>query len=158
MGFFLISFELAKIQMQDFAVCFVTIYYCLQKMARKFVSNVQVGDNWSSTSNMFCHIFFQDTVEHDFINDEQQQRACLECSRSWVQAEIGSNQDYKMGICCFSAKHTALRRKSKNLLAQNQDNVSERGDMSIHRFVSVSQHYNIPFKHVGLVHHYLIQN
>jgi hypothetical protein len=27
MGFYLISFELVKIQMYDFAVCFVTIYY-----------------------------------------------------------------------------------------------------------------------------------
>jgi len=31
-------------------------------------------------------------------------------------------------ICCFSA---ALRRKSKDWLARNQDNVSEMGDMSI---------------------------
>jgi hypothetical protein len=52
MGFYLISFELVKIQMYDFAVCFVTIYYCrLQKMARIFhsralASNVQVGNNW----------------------------------------------------------------------------------------------------------------
>jgi hypothetical protein len=34
-------------------------------------------------------------------------------------------KDYKIGICCFSAKHTALRRKSKDWLARNQDNVSE---------------------------------
>ena len=40
-------------------------------------------------------------------------------------------KDYKIGICCFSAKHAALRRKSKDWLARNQDNVSERGDMSI---------------------------
>ena len=32
-------------------------------------------------------------------------------------------KDYKIGICCFSAKHAALRRKS--WLARNQDNVSE---------------------------------
>jgi hypothetical protein len=32
---------------------------------------------------------------------------------------------------CFSAKHTALRRKSKEWLARNQDNVSEWDDMSI---------------------------
>ena len=32
---------------------------------------------------------------------------------------------YKIGICCFSAKHAALRRKSKDWLARNQDNVSE---------------------------------
>ena len=40
-------------------------------------------------------------------------------------------KDYKIGICCFSAKHAALRRKSKDWLARNQDNVSESGDMSI---------------------------
>jgi hypothetical protein len=33
--------------------------------------------------------------------------------------------DYKIGICCFSDKHAALRRKSKDWLAWNQDNVSE---------------------------------
>jgi hypothetical protein len=32
---------------------------------------------------------------------------------------------YKIGICCFSAKHAALRRKSKDWLARNQNNVSE---------------------------------
>jgi hypothetical protein len=47
--------------------------------------------------------------------------------------ELGSGQtkDYKIGICCFSAKHAALGRKSKDLLARDQDNVSEWGDMSI---------------------------
>ena len=40
-------------------------------------------------------------------------------------------KDYKIGICCFPAKHTALRRKNKDWLALNQDNVSEWGDMSI---------------------------
>jgi hypothetical protein len=33
--------------------------------------------------------------------------------------------DYEIDICCFSAKHAALRRKSEDLLAQNQTNVSE---------------------------------
>ena len=47
-------------------------------------------------------------------------------------------KDYAIGICCFSAKHAALRRKSKDWLAQNQDNVSEWGDMSIRRLISVS--------------------
>jgi len=37
----------------------------------------------------------------------------------------GQTKDYKIGICCFSAKHTALRRKNKEVLAENQDNVSE---------------------------------
>ena len=50
----------------------------------------------------------------------------------------GQTKDYEIGICCFSAKHAALRRKSKDGLAQNQDNVSEWGDMSIRRLISVS--------------------
>ena len=29
------------------------------------------------------------------------------------------------GICCFSPKHAALRRKSKDWLNRNQNNVSE---------------------------------
>jgi len=32
----------------------------------------------------------------------------------------------------FSAKHAVLRRKSKDLLARNQDNVSKWGNMSIY--------------------------
>jgi hypothetical protein len=39
--------------------------------------------------------------------------------------------ELKTGICCFSTKHAALRRKSKDWLARNQDNESEWGDMSI---------------------------
>jgi hypothetical protein len=37
----------------------------------------------------------------------------------------GQTKDYKVDICCFSAKHVALRRKCKEWLAQNQNNVSE---------------------------------
>ena len=47
--------------------------------------------------------------------------------KSWLDQP----KDYKIGICCFSAKHIASRRKNKDRLAQNQDNVSEWGDMSI---------------------------
>jgi hypothetical protein len=39
----------------------------------------------------------------------------------------GQTKDYEIGICCFSAKHAALRRKSKDWLARNQDNVSRVG-------------------------------
>jgi len=42
----------------------------------------------------------------------------------------GQTKDYKIGICCFSAKHAALRRKSKDWLARNQNNVSEWNFMS----------------------------
>jgi hypothetical protein len=43
----------------------------------------------------------------------------------------GQTNDYKIDVCCFSAKYAALRRKSKDWFVRNQDNVSEWGDMSI---------------------------
>jgi hypothetical protein len=47
------------------------------------------------------------------------------------------DKEYKIGICYFSAKHTALRRKNKDWLSRNQDNVSE--------------HHTNPTKRVDLV-------
>ena len=41
-------------------------------------------------------------------------------------------KDHNVGICHFSAKHVALRRKSKDWLARNQNIVSEWSDMSTH--------------------------
>jgi hypothetical protein len=46
------------------------------------------------------------------------------------ESRSGQTKDYKIGICCFSAKHTALRRKSKDWLVRNQNSVSEWSDMS----------------------------
>ena len=40
------------------------------------------------------------------------------------EPRLGQTKDYKIGICCFSAKHAALKRKSKDWLARNQSNVS----------------------------------
>ena len=42
----------------------------------------------------------------------------------------GQIKDYEIGICCFSAKHAVLKRKSQDWLDRNQDNVSEWSDMS----------------------------
>jgi hypothetical protein len=43
----------------------------------------------------------------------------------------GQAKEYKIGICCLSAKNAAFRRKSKDWFARNQDNVLEWGDMSL---------------------------
>ena len=43
--------------------------------------------------------------------------------------------DYKMSICCFSAKNSTSRNKSRDWLAQNQSNASEWSDMSTHRLL-----------------------
>jgi hypothetical protein len=33
-------------------------------------------------------------------------------------------KNYKIGICCFSARDVALKKKNKDWLARNQDNES----------------------------------
>ena len=47
------------------------------------------------------------------------------------EPQSGQTKDCEIGICCFFAKHTALRRKSKEWLARNQNNVSEWSNMSV---------------------------
>jgi hypothetical protein len=58
---------------------------------------------------------------------------------SWIdhgfKFRSGQTKDYKIGICCDSPTRAALRRKSKDWLARNQDNVSEWGDMSVRRLL-----------------------
>ena len=46
-----------------------------------------------------------------------------------IELRSGQTKDYAIGICL--SKYAALRRKIKERLARNQDNVSEWGDMSI---------------------------
>ena len=65
-----------------------------------------------------------------------------------LEPRSGQTKDYNIGICCFSAKHAALRRKSKDWLAQNQDNVFEWGDKSIRGLLL---HYKNRTKTISLV-------
>ena len=53
-----------------------------------------------------------------------------------IEPRSGQTKDYTIGLCCFSAKHTVLRRKSKDWLTRNQDNVSEWGVMSTRGLLS----------------------
>ena len=46
------------------------------------------------------------------------------------ESRSGQTKYYKIGICCFSAIHAALRKKSKDWLARNHNNVSGWSDMS----------------------------
>jgi hypothetical protein len=50
---------------------------------------------------------------------------------SGFKPRSGQTKDFQIGIYCFSAKHAAVRRKKKDWLAPNQDNVSEWSDMYI---------------------------
>jgi hypothetical protein len=53
----------------------------------------------------------------------------------WSVPRSGQTKDCKIGICCFSAKHAALRRKNTNWLARNQDKVSRVGRHVYPRYV-----------------------
>ena len=55
----------------------------------------------------------------------------------------GQTKDYKIGICCFSAKQPALRRKSKDWSARNQNNVSQLGNMSPRTVIQWASTINI---------------
>ena len=39
--------------------------------------------------------------------------------------QSGQTMDYEIGICCVTANHSVLRRKSKDWLLWNRDNVSQ---------------------------------
>jgi hypothetical protein len=39
--------------------------------------------------------------------------------------KLGQTKNYKIAICCFSARHAVLMRRSKYWLARNQNNGSE---------------------------------
>jgi len=54
----------------------------------------------------------------------------------WLEHRSSQTKHYKIGICCFSAKHKSLRRTSKEWLGRDQDNVPELSDMSILCYVS----------------------
>jgi hypothetical protein len=82
-----------------------------------------------------------------------------------IEPRPGQTKDYKIGICCFSTKHAPLRRKSKDWLALNQNNVSEwRTCLPADCYFSeLALHflYKNPTQHVGLVqsgpHHHFIE-
>jgi hypothetical protein len=59
-----------------------------------------------------------------------------------MESRSSKTKDYQIVICCFSAKYAALRSKSKDLLAQNHDNVSEWSNMST-RGVLFQNHDNV---------------
>ena len=75
--------------------------------------------------------FHENTIDH-FINKYEMNMFISLLWRDHIGGVMGDQvkHDYKIGICCFSAKSVEIRRKSKDLLARNQDNVSKWSNMS----------------------------
>ena len=113
---------LVKVRMQQTLI--VKIFYKQKMSPRRFK---QVFFNRTFLLRLWCSCKI---YPHRWCNG---QRVHLECGRSCQNKTIKSEfesrsdqtKDYTIGICCFSAKYAALRRKSKDWLAQNQDNLSE---------------------------------
>ena len=78
-------------------------------------------------------IFLNETKNHNppfKLNDRSLSVLASSAVDREFEPQSGLTKDYKIGICCFSAKHAALRRKNKNWFARNQNNMSEWSDMS----------------------------
>jgi hypothetical protein len=72
----------------------------------------------------YCCLYFnEDKILQLSLNSTYRwcngKRACFDCGRSWVRARPGQTRDYKICICCFSAKHIALRSKNNDWLSWN---------------------------------------
>jgi hypothetical protein len=83
----------------------------------------------------YIQYLFNDRNAHNRISGVMVSLLALSALDSGFEPQSGQTKDYKIGICCFSAKHAALRRKSKDWLARNLNNVSEWSDMSIRRLL-----------------------
>ena len=61
------------------------------------------------------------------LNEPHRWRNMVDCG---IEPRSGKTKDCTICICCLSAKHESLRRKSKDWLDRNQNNVSDWNDMS----------------------------
>jgi hypothetical protein len=92
-----------------YIISYYILYIFLQYTCTCIVYSLSI---WNRTSGVMIRMLASSAVDREF------------------EHRSGQSKDYKIGICCFSAKHTAFRRKSKDWLAPNQNNVSELTDMS----------------------------
>ena len=75
------------------------------------------------------------------------------------ESRSGQTKDYQLVFVAYNAKHAELRRKSKDWLPRNQDNVSEWSDMYIRGLLFPLANTIKKPKRVGLEksgHHHLI--
>jgi hypothetical protein len=115
-------------------------WFHLYQLTQSYVSSDQVFD--LEFYNIYQNFFFQlrfigdlYIISFNRISGVMVSMLASSAVDRGFQSRLGQTKDYKIGICCFSAKHAALKRKSKNWLARNNINVSEWSDMSTHRLL-----------------------
>ena len=84
---------------------------------------------------VIVNVLASGAVDHGFIGGVIVNVLASSAVDHGFKPRLGQAKDYKIGIACFSAKHAALKSKSKDWLACNENNVSEWSDMSIRRLL-----------------------
>ena len=64
-------------------------------------------------------VLISKAVDHGFISGIMVSVLVSKVVDRGFEPRLGQAKDFKISICCFSAKHTALRRKSKDWLVRN---------------------------------------
>ena len=104
------------------------MYWCtLIRSTRTFIYlqyRVLLENKFSKLNELFCNYKYR-------IGGVMVSMLGLSAVGREFEPRSGHTKDFKIDMCFFSAKHTALRRKSTDWLARNQNNVSERSDMFI---------------------------
>jgi hypothetical protein len=113
-----------------------TILNCIGWMlTKKNVKKASIDDSaiinqWGQKQPLFVVVFLYPVVNCIVFYYSLDVKVSVLASSAvdrGIEPLVGQTKDYKIGICCFSAKRAALRRKSKDWLARNQNNVSEWG-------------------------------
>ena len=106
------------------------------------IQDTKVNFEWEISFGLIIIILFRNCIfkHHNILLSNQVGDVMVGVFASSVvdrgfKPWSGQTKDYKIGMCCFSTKHAALRSKSKDWLARNQNNVSEWNDMSTHRLL-----------------------
>jgi hypothetical protein len=86
----------------------------------------------SDYGSVLCRLAWQSQLKEDLIGGLMISVLSSSAVDHGFERRSGQTKDFKIGICCFSAKHAALRRMNKDWLARNQNNVSKWSDMFIH--------------------------
>jgi hypothetical protein len=79
---------------------------------------------WSSEASDYHDIINSKSAKYDSPPYFRDQTVTI---ISYAYSQI---KGYAIGICCFAAKHEALKLKSEDWYVRNEDNVSEWCDMS----------------------------
>jgi hypothetical protein len=72
---------------------------------------------------MFMKVMYLLSIKVNRISGVMVSVLALSAVDCGFEPRSGQTKDYKIGICCFSTKHTALRRKNKDWMVQNQATV-----------------------------------